>query len=305
MEILTCQICGFGGKSLISHVIRKHKITCEEYKAKFNVTKLHILPPNFANNVSTALKLLYKDNSELKQKMSDIQKNGASQFTKKFWTNKGFTDEDAIIKISKIQTKNAIKNSKTGKTRENSCFCVEFWIKKGKSLEEAIEIIRLNQSILSSRSKKFAGKVRTDESKLKISHSMKKKVNEVGWSKHFGAFNGRSKAEIEFYEYIKNFIDPSVCANKVIGNYIVDVITNKKILEFYGDYWHCNPKKYNQLIEKSKYTNEQINKIWEKDKIRELKLISDGYDVLIIWENDWNLKRNECILQIEKYLKTK
>jgi hypothetical protein len=27
--------------------------------------------------------------------------------------------------------------------------------------------------------------------------------------------------------------------------------------------------------------------------------------VLIIWENDWNLKRNECILQIEKYLKTK
>ncbi len=58
----------------------------------------------------------------------------------------------------------------------------------------------------------------------------------------------------------------------------------KKVIECYGDYWHCNPKKY-----KSDYYNKSLRMTakekWDKDAIKTNKLMSVGYDVEIVWEN--------------------
>ncbi len=60
--------------------------------------------------------------------------------------------------------------------------------------------------------------------------------------------------------------------------------SQNKIIEYYGDYWHCNPNKY-----KVTYYNVRMKKtaseIWERDKKREQELIDAGYQVTIIWEN--------------------
>lgn len=60
--------------------------------------------------------------------------------------------------------------------------------------------------------------------------------------------------------------------------------SQRKIIEYYGDYWHCNPIKY-----QSDYYHTVIKKtakeIWERDKKREQELIDAGYQVTIKWEN--------------------
>ena len=63
--------------------------------------------------------------------------------------------------------------------------------------------------------------------------------------------------------------------------------STNKIIEFFGDYWHCNPSKYLSEYyhtQKHKYANE----IWVDDSNRVKLFKSFGYDVEIIWECDWN-----------------
>lgn len=136
---------------------------------------------------------------------------------------------------------------------------------------------------------------------------MKKHIERVGsgkWGSHFGQFNGRSNAEIRFYEYIKQNIESKVLASVPISDYIVDVCIGKKIIEFYGDFWHANPKAYkeHQVIKGFSYEPKFVKKIWEDDKNRIDSLMGLGYNVLIVWESEWNNDKLACIEKIKKYL---
>lgn len=60
--------------------------------------------------------------------------------------------------------------------------------------------------------------------------------------------------------------------------------SEKRVIEFYGDYWHCNPKKYSP-----NYYNTQVRlkakDIWKRDEQRKRILETNGYKVEIIWED--------------------
>lgn len=74
-----------------------------------------------------------------------------------------------------------------------------------------------------------------------------------------------------------------------VGQYICDIYIQKHnlIIEFNGDYWHCNPKKYSPdyLHPHKKKTAKDI---WEEDKIRIDKIKKYGYNLEVIWESDFN-----------------
>lgn len=77
------------------------------------------------------------------------------------------------------------------------------------------------------------------------------------------------------------------------------VISNIKFcIEFNGDYWHKNPKFHEA-------TKENIE-IWEKDKKKNALLESYGFDVIIIWENDYKNNKEkvvkQCVYNIKKKL---
>jgi very-short-patch-repair endonuclease len=136
---------------------------------------------------------------------------------------------------------------------------------------------------------------------------MRKKIDEIGtgkWASHFGKFSGRSKAEIKFYNYIKENIEPTATANEPIGAYIVDVIVNKKIIEFYGDFWHANPMIYksNEMLAGYMEAPRLVQEIWNNDKKRVDTLRAMGYDVLEIWESDWKKLKNQSINKIKQFL---
>lgn len=73
----------------------------------------------------------------------------------------------------------------------------------------------------------------------------------------------------------------------------------KIVLEYNGDFWHCNPEKW---------TSDQYNKTikmtagekWTADLNRKRVLTKLGYTVLVIWESEWIEDKNKCLDKIKK-----
>ncbi len=64
----------------------------------------------------------------------------------------------------------------------------------------------------------------------------------------------------------------------------IHIPREKRVIECYGDYWHCNPNKclpsyYNKSVHAT------AQEIWEKDALKVAKLKAAGYVVDVVWEN--------------------
>lgn len=101
---------------------------------------------------------------------------------------------------------------------------------------------------------------------------------------------GISKPQQRLYDLIKEKYP-----NAVLEYYIpelkisADIYIPEKnlIVEFFGDYWHCNPAKYSGDYY-HRYIHLSASDIWEKDKVRENNIKELGYDFQIIWESDFS-----------------
>lgn len=72
----------------------------------------------------------------------------------------------------------------------------------------------------------------------------------------------------------------------------------KFVIEFNGDYWHCNPSKY-----KGEYYHPHKKmtafQIWEYDDIKKNVIKNEfGYNVFVVWENDVKKHKDEVIDKI-------
>jgi signal peptidase I len=74
------------------------------------------------------------------------------------------------------------------------------------------------------------------------------------------------------------------------------------IYEFHGDYWHGNPKVFDSQ-DYNKTTDCTFGELYEKTLERE-KMIKDlGYNLVVMWEYDWN-KINKSIKTLQKNFKS-
>lgn len=85
---------------------------------------------------------------------------------------------------------------------------------------------------------------------------------------------------IEEYKYVNE-----IEKNGALDFYIPEL---KIVIEYYGDYWHCNPKFYNENYY-HKIMKRFAYEIWEKDKTRIDYLFNHEFKknitILIIWES--------------------
>jgi len=154
------------------------------------------------------------------------------------------------------------------------------------------------------------------KNKLKYSHSIKYYIDKYGeddgrkkWNniiiKKFNNFSFRSKIGDEFcfklFKMLKiNNINDNFYFSEneymfFVHNDNFNIIlpdfymkNNFIVVEFYGDYWHRNPKIY-----KDKISNDIRNKDHERiKKIKEL-----GNSVIIVWESDYLYNKQEIILE--------
>lgn len=93
-----------------------------------------------------------------------------------------------------------------------------------------------------------------------------------------------------------------------------DYLLHTKIIEFNGDYWHANPKFYssesemsfikNSNAQTSKYNGIKAKDIWEYDKNKKKALEKLGYQVKVVWENDYHRDPAKIINECVEFLKS-
>ena len=111
----------------------------------------------------------------------------------------------------------------------------------------------------------------------------------------------KSKAEKEIQQILENKkinVIPSYRIDtKICDLYIPHL---NLIIEYNGDYWHCNPKKYRKDYfnkKKSKYAWE----LWEYDQDKLDLVKTKGYNIEVIWESDFKSDRTIIEKIINKY----
>ena len=113
----------------------------------------------------------------------------------------------------------------------------------------------------------------------------------------------RSKQEDKVYQKILSFLSEAL-PNHVIKYknrkwFIVDIFIpcNNMVVEYFGDYWHANPKHYkeNDIIHHGILAKE----IWEADKDKISKLEELGYRVRIILQSEFEENEEEIIDELK------
>ena len=89
--------------------------------------------------------------------------------------------------------------------------------------------------------------------------------------------------------------------SKKIYTYDFVLKSLNKIIEFNGDYWHCNPMKY-----KSNFFNKRkqmfAKDIWSYDEMRINRVKEIGFDVLVVWESDYKKNKEETVQKCIDFL---
>jgi hypothetical protein len=91
------------------------------------------------------------------------------------------------------------------------------------------------------------------------------------------------------------------CKEHRIETFAVDYCVDNKVIEFFGDWWHGNPKKFKptQRVGRGKIL---VSEIWQKDAERIKKIEAAGYHVKIVWERDFRRHPERVIKECREWL---
>jgi very-short-patch-repair endonuclease len=122
--------------------------------------------------------------------------------------------------------------------------------------------------------------------------------------KHIKQSKGLNNIETKVYNILKALKLP-VKVNCQIDKYNVDFLVDEKyIIECYGDFWHCNPSKYEpDFFNRGK--KKTAKDIWERDSCRKNKFEAMGYKFLSLWESEINSNTKSVHQRIKKMIKQK
>lgn len=226
-----------------------------------------------------------------------------SPFSKDFIGYKDLTDEEKSKKI--LSALGADKDDRT--TTQ-----LKYWInKKGYTEEEAKLKIKNRQTTFSKDKciEKYGMDVGIkifEERQVKWQTTLKSKpLDEINSINSRKIFRKGPKSTLEF-EFLKSIYNDKSCYNKTIiindnTHAIVDLCVKNKIIEFYGDYWHCNPKIYKDEYWHA-YKKQFAKDIQLADNIRINQLKQLGYCVKIVWESDYKNNPDAIIKECKDFI---
>jgi G:T-mismatch repair DNA endonuclease (very short patch repair protein) len=110
-----------------------------------------------------------------------------------------------------------------------------------------------------------------------------------------------SRKEKEIIEFLKEYNIQSIQSYRV-DTKICDIYipSLNLIIEYFGDYWHCNPNKYPEdYFNKKKGMS--AKEIWDYDKNKIDLILSYGYNLEVVWENELKHDNKKIITILEKH----
>ena len=288
------------------------KIQKDRYKKAF-ITKQsnpNYIPPLSPFTYEHWIKKGIINKKEIKYKI-----NSQRKLNKEYWLERGFSDAEAIIAVSKYQRENGEKrlikwkNKKhTYKYKKQYNTKVEYFLEKGYSLEESKRLLKERQTTftLDICIDKY-GEIKGKEIFTNRQEKWQKSLSENGNLKF-----GYSKISQELFYSILNKYDIDDRENvyfatknneirlpkKSGGVWIYDFadIKTKKIIEYNGDQYHANPKIFESVDNPHPYDKETLaQEIWDKDKKKLNIAKNKGFDVLVIWDSDYKKNKEKTI----------
>jgi len=105
-----------------------------------------------------------------------------------------------------------------------------------------------------------------------------------------------SKTQIQWLNFISSYNQIQIQHAENAGEYIIPSTKysadgycqqTNTIYEFHGDFWHGNPKKFNPT-DMNTIINKTYGELYEKTIKREQEIRDMGFNLVIMWESDWN-----------------
>lgn len=284
---LECKICGYRNDNTIqAHITNTHRMKMDDYYAMYNCSKLDVHSEEYLNQLSERCS---------GDKNPGYQHGGKlSPFSKK---NTKFTEEERLAHIKKAADSRDENDSIT--TR------IEYYLNRGYSQEEA-------EIMLRQRQQTFSLKI-CQEKHGKVGGYIVWKDRQIKWQDTLNNLPDDEKQRILYEKVLgsnQSIIGKSLIANELFDSFEIpnaeyghneklikmnntyikpDFTYENKIIEFYGDYWHANPEKYD-INKQFQFPRgrKSAQDIWDKDNERIEHFKKMGYEVLIIWESEYN-----------------
>ena len=285
-DLIRCNLCEFTSMmSIISHITRKHAITIVEYRTKFQ----NAIVQRMCDSQREKMNSTWKSEDRIQKLL--VNRSYPSEI--KHWIKKGFSLEDSQLKVREYQINNSLKQN------NESTKLIQSEKTTGGNNPMSLQRIsaRHNVSLLDAmkltpcymrRGNKHPmfGKNHSDEARKRIASNCSK------------TFYSRSKGEEELAKFLsKNAY--SITRNKGISFYNCDIVFNNLplIVEYFGDFWHCNPRfwsdqKFNSRIKMT------AKEKWDKDAYKLKMLEAEGYNVIVVWEYDWKHNPEKIVKEI-------
>jgi hypothetical protein len=249
-----------------------------------------------------------QNNPGSKTNTTEKERLERSPYSVDFYLKKGLSETEAKEELIKINKRRV----NTSQLNNNDSTKLEYFISRCNNLSEAKKQYKERQTTFTlekciqrygyNEGVEIFNKRNSEWSKKMI----KKRSNNEYTTKSY------SKPEIDLIESVINIV--GIHENMYYKDnqyYLYDDINhkhysydyldtkNKKIIEFNGDYWHMNPKKYKSDDE---ICGIKASEIWKKD-IQKTKLAKKyGFDILVIWESEYKENKNEVINKCIRFL---
>ena len=269
----TCLICKTdfkSARSLGAHVSKLHGISIREYKQKFDLIK---------KCKTCGIELSRKANGEYCTRHRDrTGKNNP-------FYGKSHTSETKNI----IQEKCRVASELKWEDKEY----------RDRVIAGATGLKRSDEFKHNQRLRALEWYSSNPAQKELRSINMKKSWSEGKIEPNINSIN-ESKTEKELRGILESILGNVVQKRTLhIGDkwYYPDIILGGKfIVEYYGNFWHANPRIYNETD--MVHHNRQAIDIWDHDNSRKEILENNGYYYYIIWEDDYKNDQDNCIKNV-------
>lgn len=247
---------------------------------------------------------------------------------KEYWLKLGFSKEDAILQIegqklvslrgciarfgkeegTKIWNDRELKRSEAGKKGSAG---LEYWVNKGYSLEEAKVKRSERQQTFSKEKciekygeedglKRFTERQNKWQKSLYRNGNLKSGYSKISQNLFFELLKEYTPLENNKINFALHNGEYTLFNDKSFFRFDFTDLNSNKIIEYNGDDYHGNPKKYLAEDRPNPFRKELTAKeIWDKDKNKIRLANENGFEVLTIWDSDYKKNKidvlNKCL----------
>jgi len=250
---------------------------------------------------------------------ADFERNSRRSIKKEYWIKKGYIKDEAIRLAKETKKSNnkkgANQSANSDVRRITSKRCTEYYTVRGYSKEEAKKLVSEGQRHFSKEIciEKYGQKKglniwkdRQDKWQETLNNKSPEEIARINRLKTTKGITV-SKAEKEILSEIQK-INPNILIKHQLTlfannkkQYIYDLASGKKIIEYNGDFWHCNPKQYSAEYINPRTKVKALDK-WAADQEKIKFAKGQGYEVLVVWESEFKENQEEVLNKCIQFL---